>query len=395
MSLLAQTTIDPEFNPGRIISDAEILNTNSMSLAEIQSFLNKQNSYLANYSTYNSHGTPNKTAAEIIYEASTANYDCDGISLSSAPTEAEKKLKCRQVTTVNPKFLLVLLQKEQSLVSDTSPKQSQLDWATGYGCPDNWACNPYYKGFGKQVNSASLQFRYYMDHPSSYKYKAGNTYVFTNPYGVTNNEPMSVTIENTATASLYTYTPHVFNGNYNFFKLWKKYFPKNPLVYPDGTLLKVNGEVGVWLIDGGKKRPFLSRGALSTRFDEKKIITVEKSVMDNYEKGDAIKFPNYSIIRTPDGKRYLLVDSAKRLIANDEAFKKVGFNPDEVIDAPESDLASYSVGQALTVTSTNITGTLMQSTKNGGVYFVQDNTKAPLVDKILLSTKFKGKKIVK
>lgn len=393
--LQAQTEIDPDFIPGRIISDAEALNTSSMTLAEIQSFLNKQNSFLASYSTYNSHGTPNKTAAEIIYEAATANYDCDDVELSDSPTEEEKKLKCRRITTVNPKFLLVLLQKEQSLISDTSPKQSQLDWATGYGCPDNWACNPYYKGFGKQVNSASLQFRYYIDNPSSYKYKAGGTYTFTNPYGAVTNEPMIVTIENAATAGLYNYTPHVFNGNYNFFKLWKKYFPKNPLVYPDGTLLRASGEVGVWLIENGQKRPFLSRGALSSRFDEKKIITVEKSVIDNYEKGDAIKFPNYSIIKTPDKKRYLLVDNTKRLIVNDEAFKKIGFNPDEIIEAPASDLVSYSDGPNLTTTSTNITGTLMQSTKNGGVYFVQDNTKAPLIDKVLLTTKFKGKKITK
>ncbi|PIT94630.1 hypothetical protein COT98_02720 [Candidatus Falkowbacteria bacterium CG10_big_fil_rev_8_21_14_0_10_39_9] len=391
LSLWAQTEIDPEFNPGRIISDAEILNTNSMSLTEVQSFLDKQNSFLANYTTYNSHGTPNKSAAEIIYEAATANYDCDGIELSEMPTEAEKILKCRHVTTVNPKFLLVLIQKEQSLVSDTELQQSQLDWATGYGCPDNWACNPYYKGFGKQVNSASLQFRYYMDHPGSYKYKAGNTYTFTN----TNSQPMSVTVENTATAGLYNYTPHVFNGNYNFFKLWKKYFPKNPLIYPDGTLIRISGEVGVWLIDGGLKRPFTSHGALTSRFDEKKIIVVEKSVLDNYEKGDAIKFPNYSIIRTPDQKRYLLVDNTKRFIVSDEAFKKIGFNQNEIIEAPTGDLVSYSNGPNLTTTSTNITGTLMQNTKNGGVYFVQDNTKAPLIDKVLLSTKFKGKKIVK
>ncbi len=396
LSTFAQNTVDPEFNPGNIISDSEILNTNSLSLLEIQNFLNKQGGFLANYRTSNAHGTANKSAAEIIYEAATANYDCEDIELSESPTEEEKKLKCRRVTTVNPKFLLVLLQKEQSLIDDVTPKQSQLDWATGYGCPDNWACNPYYKGFGKQINSASLQFRYYMDHPEGYKYKAGGTYTFTNPYGVITNEPMKVTIENTATAGLYNYTPHVFNGNYNFFKLWKKYFPKNPLVYPDGTLLRINGEVGVWLIDGGMKHPFLSRGALTSRFDEKKIIVVEKSVLDNYEKGTPIKFPNYSIIKTnEDKKTYLLVDNYKRLIVNEAAFKSIGFNPEEVIDAPAADLEGYLAGTNLTATSTNITGTLMQSTKTGGVYFVQDNTKAPLVDRIFLSTKFKGKKIIK
>ena len=37
----------------------------------------------------------------------------------------------------------------------------------------------------------------------------------------------------------------------------------------------------------------------------------------------------------------------------------------------------------------------MQDTKTGGIFYVVDDTKAPLTDKILLSTKFKGKKIIK
>ena len=37
----------------------------------------------------------------------------------------------------------------------------------------------------------------------------------------------------------------------------------------------------------------------------------------------------------------------------------------------------------------------MQDTKTGGIFYVVDGTKAPLTDKILLNTKFKGKKIIK
>ncbi len=37
----------------------------------------------------------------------------------------------------------------------------------------------------------------------------------------------------------------------------------------------------------------------------------------------------------------------------------------------------------------------MQDTKTGGIFYVVDGTKAPLSDKILLSTKFAGKKIIK
>jgi hypothetical protein len=391
--------IDPEFNPGNIISNEEILDTDSMTLSEIRNFLNKQNGYINNLYTYNAHNTPDKSAAEIIYEAATNSYDCDGVTLSDNPNEDEKRIKCRKTSTVNPKFLLVLLQKEQSLITDTTPKQSQLDWATGYGCPDNWACNPYYKGFGKQVNSAALQFRYYMDHPNSYKYQAGKTYTFSNPYGVATSGPITVTIENAATAGLYNYTPHVFNGNYNFYKLWQKYFPgdegKSIIVYPDNSLLRATGEKQIWLIKDGKKNPFTSQGALISRFDEKKILDVPGEILEYYATGTPLKYPNYSLIKTPEKKIYLLVDNKKRLIDTEATFKKVGFNKAEIIDGTEADLAIYELGPNLTSTSTYAYGALIQSTKTGGVYYISEDTKAPIIDKILLATKFKNRKIIK
>ena len=377
-----------EFKPGFLISDQELLNYNSMSSSQIQSFLTKQNSYLANYTTTSSYGQE-KTAAQIIYDASVNNYDCDGITLSDTPTEAERQQKCRKIGTVNPKFLLVLLQKEQSLISDSSPKQSQLDWATGYGCPDSWACNPYYKGFGKQVNSAALQFRWYMLNPQKYTYKAGNTYTFKNQYGTISNSDMEVYIENTATAALYNYTPHVYNGNYNFWKLWNKYFPTQG--YTEGTILKIGDSY--YLIQNGMSRKFASKSVLASRFDINKAIEVSASALNAYTEGAPIKFSNYSIIMAPDGKLYLLVDGKKRVFAKD-AFKALGYSVEEIMTASWQDVNSYADGKEITVATSYATGALLQNKKTGGVYFVEEDTKAPLIDKIFLTTKFKGKKII-
>jgi hypothetical protein len=386
--------IDPKFNPNMIISDEELLNYNSLSLAQIQNFLQSKNSYLANYSTVNAHGT-NKSAAEIIYDAANNNYDCDGVTLGDAPTENEKKLKCRRITTVNPKFLLVLLQKEASLIEDPSPAQARLDWATGYGCPDNWACNPYYKGLGKQINSASLQFLAYMKEPQRYSYKAGQSYSFTNPYGTISQANMTVTPANQATAALYNYTPHVFNGNYNVYKLYQRYFPKHAVRYPDNSLLQARGEVGVWLIQDGQKRPFLTQSALISRYSLDKIIAVDKTELENYEKGQPISLPNYSIVQAPDKKLYLITGDQKRKFENQEAFKKFGFNPAEIIEASTQDLSYYQDGALLTAASVYPTGALIRDPQSGGVYYVQDGNKAPIIDKVLLNTKFKGKNVLK
>lgn len=388
--------LDPTFNPSSIISDAEMLDVRSMSLSEIQQFLVNKNSYLATYKTTNAYGTPNKSAAEIIYDAANNNYDCEGVTLNSLIDETERQQKCRRMTTISPKVILATIQKESSLIEETEYSAKLLEgYALGYGCPDSGGCNARYKGFGKQINSAALQFLAYMNEQNRYPYKVGQTYIFTNPFGTICNEPMTVTVETKATAALYNYTPHVYNGNYNFFKLMKKYFPKTARNYPDGSVLQISGEAGIWLIQGGQKRPFSSWSAFVSRFDSKKVITVEASALASYSKGDAIKFPNYSLVQIPSGGIYLLVDNEKRPITSKDIFKKIGFNADEIITATESELASYSEGKTITATSTYPTGKLLQDPKSGGVFYVESGFKYPIIDKILLTTKFKGKKVTK
>ena len=392
----AQIAIDPNFNPNHILDDGDMLNYNALNLDQIQTFLQNRGSFLANYTTTNTNGDL-KTAAQIIYDATHNNYDCDGVTLSDTPTEAERSAKCLHITTVNPKLILVLLQKESSLIEDNNPPQSHLDWATGYGCPDGWVCNPYYKGFGKQVNSAALQFLAYLQEPGHYPYQAGQTYTINNtldPYCTADNQTMIVTPQTQATAALYDYTPHVFNGNYNVYKLWNRYFPAVSRFYPDSSIIQAAGDSNVWLIENGQKRRFANWSAFTSRFKPEQIVSVDTSDLDNYPTGDDIKFANYSIVQTPDKKIYLLVDKEKRPFASASVFKKIGFNPEEIETAAVADLAGYSLGKTITATSTNVTGTLMQDSKKGDIYYVENGTKA-LVDKVLLTIKYADKKITK
>lgn len=375
------------FNPNLIISDEEMRDVNSMSLADIELFLRSKGGYISrNYFT--DRDGKLKSAAQIIYEAAN-NYDCEGIELSDNPSRTEREKKC-VFAPINPKLLLVLLQKEQSLIEEANPTQKQLDWATGYGVCDNCSMNnpaiQRWRGFGKQINSASLQFSDYLNSPRYYSYKAGNTYIIPN----TGRAPSTVTIQNNATAGLYNYTPHVYDGNFNFFKLWTKYFAR---LYPNNSLLQAKGESGVWLIEDGNKRPFLSRSALTSRYDLSKIIQVDKSDLDKYPTGAPIKFAQYSILRSPRGTIFLLVDDTRRGFTSQEAFRKIGFNPEEIIDASWKDINAYTEGEPITEESSYPTGALLQDKVTGGVYYVSEGTKAPLLDKILLKTRFKRKSI--
>lgn len=368
VSLIITTTAkaegNAEFNPNFIIGDEEVLDDSAMNLDDIKNFLKSKGGYLATYSSANPDGKI-MTAAEIIYERAMANK-------------------------VNPKFIIVLLQKEQSLIDDPSPKQSQLDWAAGYGCPDGGGCNNRWQGLWKQINSASMQFRDYMDNPDLYSFKAGGTYEFSNPYSTLQKGSTIVTPLSQATAALYNYTPHVYNGNYNFWKIWNRWFAKK---YPDGSVLQGKGEKDVWLIQGGKKRKFASNGVLMSRFSLNKIITVDPKDLENFDKGKPVQFPQYSLVRSPRGTIFLIVDDKKHGIDSVKTFRKIGFNMVEVVDGTWEELNAYKNGAILSASSTYPVGALIQDKKSGGVFWVINGTKASIFDKVFLKTKFKNRKI--
>lgn len=185
---------DPDFAKGRIISDFQMFDHNSMNVSQIQNFLVSKNSYLATYVSPDYQGVM-KTASEIIYEAA-------------------------QRYQVNPKYILVTLQKEQGLIQMQSPTQKRLDWAAGYAVCDSCSMDDpkiqKYKGFGKQMDNTAGAMRFYFDKNSIYDFikRAGRAYTI---------DGYQIIFETQATANLYTYTPHV-HGNYTFWLIWQRYF---------------------------------------------------------------------------------------------------------------------------------------------------------------------------
>lgn len=239
-----------KFNPGQIISDSIFTNKGSMNTTAIQNFLNskvpscdtsgqqlseyggpdlngdgkvqrwewgKQNYNQTTFTCLRNYSEGGKSAAQIIYETA-QNYN------------------------INPQVLIVLLQKEQALVTDTWPLNVQYRTATGYGCPDTAACDTQYYGFTNQVRWAATMFRAIMtDSPTWYTpYVLGNNSIPWNPNtGACGYS--TVNIQNRATQALYNYTPYRPNqaalnagygtgdgcssyGNRNFFLYFSDWF---------------------------------------------------------------------------------------------------------------------------------------------------------------------------
>jgi putative cell wall-binding protein len=171
------------------------------------------------------------------------------------------------VCGISPKVLLVMLQKEQSLITDTWPSARQYAAAMGAGCPDTAGCDPSQAGFFNQVYYAAWYLKRYAGPPGT---GPGTPYTSTfNAYSKfssyapgavfqirLNPNPdcgtMPVHIRNQPTASLYTYTPYTPNaaalanlgdygdgcssyGNRNFWDYYYTWFG-NPIgVTPTGV----------------------------------------------------------------------------------------------------------------------------------------------------------------
>ena len=349
-----------EFNPHLIISDNDLTAHQAMSVKDVQDFLDSQKSGIGSMKFTDIDGS-DRTAAEIIVAAA-----------------AEER--------ISPRYILVMLQKEQSLISSKNPTQKQLDWATGYGICD--ACSmddpslQKFRGFATQVRRSAGIMRYYYDNVQfNWIKRAGQQYSI---------DRTTVTPQSNATAFLYTYTPHI-SGNKNFWKIWSQWFTN---FYPDGSVIKVAGENTIYLIENGKRRPFMNKAAFVSRFSESAILPVEQADLAIYPLGTNISIPNYSIVRSPSGMMFMLIDAVKHPIASTAVFKTIGYNPGEVEDISDEELSTYTSGTFITTASMYPLGAVIQEKKSKQLYYVKNGVRYVIPSADVAKANFPNKKII-
>ena len=197
------------FNPENIISNANMRDYDSMSAAEIQAFLEAQPGVLDTRVTTDYAGV-RKRASTIIWQA------------------------CRK-WTINPKVMLTMLQKEQSLLTRTTLDKNTLSRAIGAGCPGGPSNR--FPGFGKQMwNGARLLDGYGEG-------KNGSTiplyYRGIAVKDIYRKPKVTLHPANVATYKLFVYNPSIgakkpygdlsaqknmCTGNANFWLIYRKYF---------------------------------------------------------------------------------------------------------------------------------------------------------------------------
>lgn len=228
------------FNPGRIIDNEVFTNKTSMSVGDIQMFLNAKVPACDTYGTqmYNSWQTRAQFAATI---GQHTPFTCLKDYNENGRSAARIIFDTAQQYQINPQVLLVLLQKEQALVTDSWPYATQYQRATGYRCPDTAPCDSLYFGFSNQLKQAANMFHQIMiASPYWYTpYILGNNFIRYSP--TVSCGGSNVYIENRATQALYNYTPYQPNqasldagwgstpscgayGNRNFYLYYTNWF---------------------------------------------------------------------------------------------------------------------------------------------------------------------------
>lgn len=155
-----------DWNPGYIISDSVFYNEDSMAPSAIQSFLESKvpscdtngagrateygrgDLTRAQYAaTRGWHGPPYVCMRD--YKQNTPQMEasstyCNAIPAGSNRSAAQIIYDISKACHINPQVLIVLLQKEQSLILDIWPLNGQYEDATGFACPDTAPCDPAY-----------------------------------------------------------------------------------------------------------------------------------------------------------------------------------------------------------------------------------------------------------
>lgn len=270
------------FEAGNIISDSLFYDGNAMNSSEIQVFLNQRLSSCKIGTPPYMPGAPSPSGSGNIIASNClkdfrqttssqpADQYCAAYAGASNETSAQIIAKVGQACGVSQKALLVMLEKEQSLLTDDWPVTRQYNYALGMDCPDSGPngsanCDAASAGFSVQLYRGARQLkRYGLDSYFSWFPVGGVSNIQYHPSTVCGTKP--VTIRNKATAALYYYTPYTPNqaalnagwgtgdscssyGNRNFYNFYKDWFgpPNVPSYAVTGSFKTYWDQNASWL----------------------------------------------------------------------------------------------------------------------------------------------------
>jgi hypothetical protein len=165
------------FDPGLIISDSVFFDFGTMTVADIQRFLDSK---VAICNANDGGPTCLRYYKQDTQAKAAEDGRCKALPAKKAQTSAQIIFDIANACGINPRALIVLLQKEQGLVQASNPTSYMYRAATGYGCPDSkpeiCGKGSVITGLFNQLHRAAGQLQWYGDPRGSFTYlKPGKT----------------------------------------------------------------------------------------------------------------------------------------------------------------------------------------------------------------------------
>ncbi len=375
--------VDTSFDPNKLVEDAVFSDTKTFGGASgIQKFLESKNSVLANT-------TPEFLARlkEPTVTMLKTGLEDPQPALPRLRTAAELIWDVSQSAGINPQVILVTLQKEQGLITTRQNDpidrlQRALDFAMGFDCPDATGCGTLFPGFyfqlfgnidssGNRYLGAAKALMKSFNAPSGrgptingVTSKVGDIIELNNTLGAYDGIPekQTVMIQNKATAALYRYTPHVFNGNYNFQKYFLAWFR-----YPNGTIMMLASDPALYIIQNGSRLSLPAFVAQARGLNTSLAITVSPTEVASYPVG-GVYGPADNTIVTVVGEvqKYVFIDNIKHP-ASDFVITQRKLDPTKTLSISPSESGLFTAGDVLTPSD----GTVVRGQTKPEVYLVE------------------------
>jgi hypothetical protein len=375
----ATAAVASDFSAGSLIADSVFYDFGTMTEAEIQAFLvQRGRSCVAGempcLKDYREN-TPTRPQESGL---------CWGYTGAAGESAARIIRKVATACEINPRVLLVMLEKENSLLTRSRPTARSYQAAMGFGCPDTAPCNTEYYGFSNQVYRAARQFLVYRQNATRYGYQAGRTNTIRyNPDAACGSGP--VFIENQATAALYIYTPYQPNaaalanlygvgdrcsayGNRNFWRLFTDWFGDPRL---GSALVRTEQDPQVFLLADGRRLPVPDLAVYGDYVDPLGPVGyVSSALLSRYPLGPTLG----RVVRdTSDGSLYWIARGAKHHFPSCDVVVRWSNRAcgDAYVDLDPAQIAAFRDGPAVAAAV---------GTSSGRSYWVEGGRKREILD---------------
>ena len=367
------------FDPGLIISDSVFYDFGTMKVADIQRFLESKVPVCKAKA-----GDPTCLRNYVDDELDKPGEDgkCLPMAAKPAQTAAQIIYDIAHACGINPRVLLVVLQKEQGLIQSVNPTPYMYKAAMGFGCPDSdpAICGKVHSGLFNQLYKAAGQLQWYGDPRGSFTYlKVGRTAnIRYSPNASCGTKP--VLIKSIATTALYYYTPYTPNdaalknlygsgdscsayGNRNFWRFYTDWFGST---LGGGFLLK-SANSGTYLIVDNNKYLVTDPDLLAAVSPLGPVGTISQDYLNTFTDSGTLT----RVVKSVTGQYYFVDGGKKYTFSSCDMVAQFGLDCATAVQLTASQLSALANGGSMT---TYVPG------DGTSTYLIKDGTKREILD---------------